>query len=220
MSPFTRERDMTSTKPPAVVLIAASAGGVQALSTILHGLPKEFPAPIVVVQHRPARHRSLLVKILEKRTVLPVINAVDGETLEAGTVYVARADQHLTVTNNGRFAYSDGHRIRNVLSSANPLFASAANTFGAGAIGLVLTGMDSDGTDGLQAIKEHGGVVIVQDRATSAHFDMPRSAISTGAVDYILPLEEIAPALRRVTRARSSVTSAPGEPIVQTPPKL
>lgn len=90
-----------------------------------------------------------------------------------------------------------------MLSSANPLFASAANTFGDAAIGLVLTGTDSDATDGVQAIKERGGLVIAQDRRTSEYFDMPRSAIATGAVDLVLPLDEIAPALVRVATARS-----------------
>jgi two-component system chemotaxis response regulator CheB len=185
---------------PAVVLVAASAGGISALSTILGRLPDDFSAPIVVVQHRGHQGDSQLVPILARQTRLPVKQAAAGETLKPGTVYVARADKHLTVTRTGRFRYSDGHRIRHVLSSANPLFASAATKFGAGAIGLVLTGTDSDATDGVQAVRERGGVVIAQDRKTSEFFDMPRSAIATGAVDYVLPLEDIAPAVDRLVR--------------------
>jgi two-component system, chemotaxis family, protein-glutamate methylesterase/glutaminase len=200
---------MTSSKPPAVVLIAASAGGVQALSTILHGLPKSFSAPIVIALHRPPGYESLLPSILKRQTALPVVEANAGEALKPGTVYIAKADQHLTVDHAGRFAYMNGHRIRHVLSSANPLFISAADVFGGGAIGVVLTGTDSDGTDGVQAISGEGGVVIAQNRATSEFFDMPRSAIHTGVVDYVLPLDEIAPALVRVVDERSHLTADP-----------
>ena len=125
---------------------------------------------------------------------------------------IARADRHLTVTHNARFEYLDGHRIRHVLSSANPLFTSAADVFGTGAIGVVLTGTDHDGTDGVQAISGEGGLVIAQDKGTSEHFGMPRSAILTGAVHWVLPLEEIAPALVRVAKARSHGTQNLEEP--------
>lgn len=200
---------MTSTKPPAVVvLMATSAGGVRAVSTILHGLPKDFPAPIVIVLHRRPSHRSLLPTILGRQTTLPVVDAVAGETLEPGTVYIARADRHLTVDPTGRFEYSNGHRIRHVLSSANPLFASAADVFGNRAIGVVLTGTDSDATDGVQAINEEGGIVIAQNKATSEHFGMPHSAIGTGAVKYVLPLEEIAPTLVRMANERAGSTNS------------
>ncbi|HEY7288534.1 MAG TPA: chemotaxis protein CheB [Vicinamibacterales bacterium] len=190
-------------KPPAVVVIGASAGGIEALSTILGGLPKDFPAPIVVVQHRSPTTASLLVPILGRRSTMPVVDALEGESLKAGVVYVARPDQHLKLTDTGGFLYVDGHRIHHVLSSATSLFESAAQIYGIGAIGVVLTGYGRNGTDGVQAIKQGGGVVIAQDLETSRHFDMPRSAIATGAVDYILPVEEIAPALVRVATARA-----------------
>jgi two-component system chemotaxis response regulator CheB len=151
----------------------------------------------------------MLVPILERRTVLPVTEAFEGEMLEPGTVYVARPDQHLTLTDAGRLAYHDGRRIRHVLSSANPLFTTAADAFGTGAIGVVLTGFGRDGTDGVQAIKRRGGVVIAQNEPTSERFDMPRSAISTGAVDYILPLEEIAATLVRLATGQSGRPSTP-----------
>jgi len=202
--------EFTQPPPRVAVLVAASAGGVQALSTIVHGLPADFPAPIVIVQHRPAGYKSLLAEILRRRSALPVTEAIAGDTLKPGTVYLARADRHLTVTHAGRFEYLDGHPIRHVLSSANPLFTSAADVFGTGAIGIVLTGTGHDGTDGVQAISEGGGVVIAQDRATSEYFDMPRSAISTGAVNYVLPLEDIAPALVVVAKARSHGTNTFG----------
>ena len=190
-------------KPTSLVVIGASAGGIEALSKVLQGLPRSFPAAVVVVQHRLPNKESILATILGRQTILPVVEARDGEALEAGTVYIARPDQHLTVTSSGRFAYHDGQRIRHVLSSANPLFASAANTFGAQAIGVVLTGSGADGTDGVQAIKGRGGIVIAQDRATSERFEMPGSAIASGAVDQVLPLEDIAPALVRAATIHS-----------------
>jgi chemotaxis response regulator CheB len=107
----------STTKPPAVVLTAASAGGVQALSTTLHGVLADCPAPIVIVQHRPARYKSMLAEI--PRSALPVTEAIAGETLKPGTVYLARADRDLTVTHAGRFEYLAGHPIRHVLSSTN-----------------------------------------------------------------------------------------------------
>lgn len=161
---------MTTTSRP-IVLIASSAGGIEALTTVLGALPPAFPAPVVIVQHRSPTAHSILPAILARRTALRVREANTGDALEPGVVYIARADQHLTVTDLGVFAYEDGRRIRHVLSSANPLFISVAGTFGAGTIGVVLSGSGSDATDGVQSIKARGGIVIAQNeppRSTSA----------------------------------------------------
>lgn len=123
------------------------------------------------------------------------------EAMQPGTVYLAPPALHLIVGRDWRLALTDGYRIRHVLSSANPLFASAAEAFGARVIAVVLTGSDRDATDGVQAVKVQGGIVIAQDRATSEWFAMPRLAIETGCVDRILPLGEIAPALVRLVTA-------------------
>jgi two-component system chemotaxis response regulator CheB len=195
--------------PSPIVLIAASAGGIEALMVILHDLIRDFPAPIVIVQHRPASHESQLVSIFSRHTALQVKDAIAGEALKPGTVYLARADEHLTITEDFRFKYTDGHRIRYVFSSANPLFASAAKIYGKNAIAVVLSGMDGDGTDGVKAIKAHGGIAIAQDKTTSKHFDMPHSAIATGAVDHILPLQEIAPMLIRLVTGGPTETHEP-----------
>ena len=181
-----------------IVVIGASAGGISALTTVLAALPPEFPAPIVVVQHRAPTGHSRLVAVLARKTALSVVEVREGDPLRAGVVYVARADLHLTVTLDRHFAYRDGHRINYVLSSVNPLFASSAESYGVDAIAVVLSGSGRDGTEGVQAIKSHGGTVIVQDEATSAHFAMARSAIDSGAVDLVLPVEAIAPALLRL----------------------
>jgi two-component system chemotaxis response regulator CheB len=184
------------------VVIAASAGGVAALIDLFARLPVDFPASIVIIQHRAATKASLLDEILRRRTKLRVETATAGELLLPGVVYIARPDQHLIVNAESRFEYVDGTRVRGVLSSANPLLESAAPIFSDRLIAVVLTGSGLDATDGVQAVKACGGIVIAQDAATSLHFGMPGSAIRTGAVDRILPLSSIAPALVELVTAR------------------
>jgi two-component system chemotaxis response regulator CheB len=143
-----------------------------------------------VVLHRSRREVDLLPMVLGRSSALPVRRVEPGQPVKPGTVYVAPADAHLVVSPTRRFELIDGRRIGHVFSSANPLFTTAAHVLGP-VIGVVLTGMGQDGTDGVQAVKEAGGVVIAQDEATSEWFSMPRSAIATGVVDYVLPLDRI-----------------------------
>lgn len=186
--------------PPRMVVMVASAGGLQALKKILGALPADFPMPIAVVQHRTAKPPNLLDQVLARSTALRVRMATEGEKLCPGTVYLAPPDLHLLLGRDGMCHLFDGERISHVRSSANPLFASAADTFGGRVVAVVLTGGDRDGTAGVQSIKEQGGIVIAQDEATSQTFSMPRSAIETGCVDRVLPVEEIGPALLRLAR--------------------
>jgi len=179
----------------ALVVIAASAGGVEATRTVLQGLPANLPAAVVVVQHRAAARPWYLDRVLQRYTGLPVRWVEEDMPLASGIVYLAPPDRHLRVTRDRLISPSDGRRIRFLLSSANPLFESAAEAYGARAIGVVLTGGGTDATDGVQAIASRGGIVIAQDENTSAHFSMPRSAIGTGAVNRVLPLEQIAPTI-------------------------
>jgi two-component system chemotaxis response regulator CheB len=113
---------------------------------------------------------------------------------------VAPADKHLVIRADRTFGVTNGRKIHHVRSSADPLFQSAAQVSGGGVLAVVLTGGDSDASDGVLAVKAAGGTVIAQDRATSDHFGMPGSAIRTGAVDYILPLEEIGPTILELTQ--------------------
>jgi two-component system chemotaxis response regulator CheB len=184
-----------------VVVLAASAGGILALGEILAGLPADFPLPLVIVQHRTAKQPSLLRDILQRRTALAVKEITPGTTPAPGTVYVAPPDLHAVFHPDHTFGLVNGHRIRHVLSSANPLFAIAASAFDGRLLAVVPTGYDSDGTDGVQAVKALGGTVIAQDRATSESFAMPATAIRSGAVDLVLPLPDIAPALVRLAEA-------------------
>lgn len=181
---------------PWLVTIAASAGGIEALQVVLRDLPQDLPAAVVIVQHRPASDKkSYLRRILARAARLPVADAHDEQPIVPGTIYIARPDLHLTVSGDKRFSYVDGTRIRFLYSSANPLFETAAAAFGTKLVAIVLTGGGRDATDGVQTVRQHHGTVIVQDPQTARHGSMPRSALETGAVDYVLPLEAIAAAV-------------------------
>lgn len=184
--------------PYDLIAIVASAGGVKALEQILSSLPADLPVPIAVVQHRSAHDPNLLARVLSRHTTLRVKLAQDGELLEPGTVYLAVPQLHMVVNDNRTLGLRNGHKIRHTLSSGNPLFETAAAALGERLIAVVLTGYDSDGTDGVQAVKRAGGMVIAQDQASSVAFDMPRAAIATGCVDRVLALEDIGPALNQL----------------------
>jgi two-component system chemotaxis response regulator CheB len=173
-------------------------GGIHALRQILAGLPADLPFAIVVVQHLEPGRRSRLAEVLSPVTALPVCEARGGERLERGHVFVAPPDRHLVIGPDGRLALSDAPPVRFSRPSADPLFVSAAEHFGASVVAVVLTGCDSDGSAGVRAIKARGGTVLVQDPATATKESMPRNAIDTGTADEVVPLDLIA---ERIVRA-------------------
>lgn len=174
------------------VALAASMGGIPALFIILSALPADFPAAILVVQHLSPNFPSQLPEVLSKRTVLRVKPAVTGDILRPGTVYVAVPNHHLMVQSNGTLLLSDDPKMNFVRPAADKLFMSMATTYKSRAIAVVLTGNGSDGALGVLAVKKHGGIAIAQDEATSEFFKMPKAAIATGQVDWVLPVEAIA----------------------------
>ena len=182
-----------------LVAIAASAGGLSALTQLLGGLPATFPLPIAVVQHLDPKHTTLIADILARHTPLRVKQAVEEEDLRPGVVYVAPPGTHLEIV-SGQVRLTSTEPLHFVRPSADRLFASAAMSC-ARIIGIVLTGSGRDGATGVEAIKARGGFVIVQDPKTSAFSGMPQAAVATGAVDRVLPLAEIAPALIDLTRS-------------------
>lgn len=186
-----------------VVAIAASAGGLKALSVILGGLPADFPAAIVIVMHLSPDHKSILAEILDCRTPLKVRQARTGDILCESSVFVAPPNHHVFVVKGGRLELSSpsAEKVHHARPSAEPLFASVAALYQTKAIAAVLTGGDGDGSCGVQIIKEQGGKVIAQDRPTSQDFSMPETSIKTGDVDFILPLNEIAPKLMELVGA-------------------
>jgi two-component system chemotaxis response regulator CheB len=179
----------------AAVAIATSAGGLTALARVLGSIPGNFPVPIVVVQHLDPRHRSLLAQILSRRTELTVAEAIDGESLRPGRVYVAPPDRHLLINADGTTSLTATELVHFVRPSADLLFESVAASYRERAIAVVLTGSGSDGAMGVRAVKSMGGTVIAQDEASSEFFGMPGAAFKTGATDFILGLDEIPLAL-------------------------
>ena len=189
---------MTAQSPSAafdVVALAASAGGLTALSRVLTDLPADFPAALLVVQHLDPHHRSLMADILARRTALRVKQAAEGDRFLPGTVYVAPPDRHLLVNPDGTLSLSRTELVHFVRPSADLLFKSVAAAAKQRAIAVVLTGTGADGSMGVRAIKKMGGTVIVQNEQTSEFFGMPSAAIQTGCADFILPLDEIPKAL-------------------------
>jgi two-component system chemotaxis response regulator CheB len=180
-----------------VIAMAASVGGLKALSIILGALPADFPAAIAIVMHVAPDRKSLLTEILKCRTQLQVTEAHTGDVLIPSKVYVAPPNHHLFVVKGDCLKLSSSHaeKIHFARPSAEPLFASVAEIYKRRAIAVVLTGGDGDGSFGVQIIKDKGGTVIAQDRPTSENFSMPETSIKTGDVDYILPLDRIAPML-------------------------
>lgn len=179
----------------SVVALAASAGGLQALSAVLTALPADFPLPILIVQHLDPRHRSLVGEILARRTPLSVRLAADGDRLLPGEVLIAPPDRHLLVNPDGTVALSRAELVHFVRPSADLLFESAAGSYGPQVIAVVLSGTGSDGAAGVRAVKESGGTVIVQDERSAEFSGMPHAAMQTGPIDFVLPLEDIGPAL-------------------------
>ena len=175
-----------------VVAIASSAGGVTALSELLAELPSSFPSAILVVQHLSPNYVSHLAEILARKAQLPVKPAENGEKSRPGTIYVAPPDQHLLISADRTLSLTQTELVHFLRPSADVLFKSIAAAYGKRAIAVVLTGTGTDGAMGVKAIHQTGGKVIVQDPQTAEFNAMPKNAIATGSVDFILPLLEIA----------------------------
>ena len=197
----------TTVAPPKVIVIGASAGGIEALTAVISRLPAEMAAAVLVVQHlRPGRPTGL-AGYLDRLSALRVIMAADGMAVEAGRVAVAEPGRHLRIE-DGRMRFDDGERVNYVRPAADVLFASAAEACGDAVIGVVLSGTGRDGAAGCAAIKASGGMTMVQDPAAARAGAMPQAAIDRGAVDLVLPLEEIAAKLAALT-AQTQEASEP-----------
>jgi two-component system chemotaxis response regulator CheB len=197
-----RERPAPPPRPAGrvhLVVIGASLGGPRALATLLRGLAPGLRAPVAIVQHIADGFTEGLAAWLTSETRLDVREALDGEPLRAGRVVVAPTGRHLVVE-DGATRLSDAPPVDTFRPSVTPLFLSAAREYGPRTCGVILTGMGRDGAAGLRAIKAAGGPTLAQDEATSAVFGMPRAAIELGAVDRVLAIDDIAPALLELTR--------------------
>jgi two-component system, chemotaxis family, protein-glutamate methylesterase/glutaminase len=186
-----------------ILVIGASAGGVEALEQVVSGLRPDFPAALFVTLHLPARSVSRLPEILSRRGPLPASHPPNGSPIRHSHIYVAPPDQHLLV-HEGHIRLSQGPRENRQRPAVNVLFRSAALTYGPRVIGVVLTGALDDGASGLWEIKQRGGRAIVQDPTEARFPDMPRNAMDTVPVDYVVSLRELAPLL----------TELAGQPVV------
>lgn len=181
--------------PYRAVVIGVSAGGLEALRLILARLPADFPVPVVVVQHQGPEGEGFLARYLNQRCEVVVKEAEDKEAALPGTVYLAPANYHLLLEDDGSFALSLEGRHRFSRPSIDILFESAADVYGPRLIAVILTGANDDGSQGLAAVKRRGGLAVVQDPATAEVAAMPAAAIAAAAVDFVLPLRAIAPFL-------------------------
>ncbi len=182
-----------------IIVVGASAGGVEALAELVRGLPADLPAAVFVVLHIPAYGASVLPGILSRRGRLPAAHPADGDPIRHGRIYVAPPDHHLRGergrVRRGRGPHENGHR-----PAVDTLFRSAARAYGPRVVGVVLTGTLDDGTAGLQMIKRRGGLAVAQDPEDALFASMPRCAIENVSVDVVAPLAEIGPTLVRLAR--------------------
>jgi two-component system chemotaxis response regulator CheB len=183
-----------------VAVLAASTGGPATLMKLMPGFPAGFPAALIVVQHMPGSFTGQFAEQLAGVSQIPVKQAENGEVLRAGHAYVCPGDRHLRVVSPGRIVLDDGPRIGGYRPNIDVTLESVALLAGANAVAAILTGMGNDGARGAVAIQESGGFVLAQDEASSVIFGMPQEAIKTGAVQHVLPLEQIAEAVNRRLR--------------------
>jgi two-component system, chemotaxis family, protein-glutamate methylesterase/glutaminase len=193
------ERRSTRFGGPVVALVG-SAGGLRGFVRVLEELPADFPAAVVVVLHLQAEQPSMLAAILGRSSSMPVKQAEAGDRLAPGHVYVAPPGVHLLVLADGSLQLDRRPPIHFLRPSADVLLESLASTYAADCIAVVFSGTGSDGAAGAAALKASGGVVLAQDEESSDYFGMPSAAIASGAVDQVLALERIAPAVLEFVR--------------------
>ena len=186
------------------IAVGSSAGGLRALTRILRELPSSLSVPLLVVQHVGRAGTGRSAKLLDERSSLRVKLAEDKEPIAVGTVYVAPPDYHLLVEPDRTLALSVDEPVHHCRPSVDVLFESAADAYGSGLVGVVLTGANRDGAAGLRAIKQRGGYAIVEDPATAEARAMPAAAIDATDVDRVLPVDYIGELLCRIVGRRSS----------------
>ena len=180
-----------------LITVGASAGGVEALSTLVAGLPKDLAATLFVVLHTGAHGPSLMAEILNRAGPLPASYPQDGQAFERGQIYLAPPDRHLLLEAS-TMRVVRGPRENWPRPAIDPLFRSAALQHGTRVVGVVLSGYQSDGAVGLRTIKERGGITVVQDPGDASASEMPTNALRLVEPDHCLPLGEMAALLARL----------------------
>jgi two-component system chemotaxis response regulator CheB len=188
-------------RPARAVVIGASAGGVQALLAILPSLPADFSLPVMVVLHVPADRSNVLAPLFASKCALTVKEAEDKEPVERGVIYFAPSDYHLLVEADGALALSSDELVNYSRPSIDVLFESAADAYGAGLVGIVLTGANEDGASGLKAVAAAGGLTFVEDPATAHARPMPEAALGACPVAQVMSLTRILEVLKGLGQA-------------------
>jgi two-component system, chemotaxis family, protein-glutamate methylesterase/glutaminase len=205
---------------PRIVAIGVSTGGPDALEKLLPALPADFPLPVVIVQHMPALFTSMLAEHLNKRCRLAVREAAEGLAVVPGNIFIARGDAHLEVLKASSAGQSTTLHLTNAplenfcRPAVDVLFRSLAAAYGGSVLAVVLTGMGSDGLAGCRILREQGATVLAQDEASSTVWGMPGAVATAGLTYRILPLNEMAPEILRLSTARPSEASALREAVV------
>jgi two-component system chemotaxis response regulator CheB len=183
------------------VAIGVSTGGLRALEAVLRALPADFALPVLIVQHVDRDAGEGLARLLDARCAIKVKEADDQDEIVAGTAYLAPANYHLLVESRERLTLSVDPHVSFARPSIDVLFESAADVFGEHLIGVVLTGANFDGSQGLKRVKERGGAAIVQEPAQAEASQMPRAALAATDVDHVVPLERIGALLEALAAA-------------------
>ncbi|MEO7368737.1 MAG: chemotaxis-specific protein-glutamate methyltransferase CheB [Gemmatimonadaceae bacterium] len=206
--PTAARRPFTPTPAGSAVVVASSTGGPKALADFVSHLPDCLSAAVLIVQHMPSDFLATFARRLAQLGPFPVSVACDGQRVMARNIYLAPGNVHMSVVRHGASAIiktDAGPAICGVRPSADPLFSSAAAIFGANLVGVVLTGMGKDGTEGLRAVRAAGGGAIVQDRASSIIYGMPRSALTIAGADRVVAPRLIGSAIVDLFQSRQAV---------------
>ncbi len=180
------------------IVMGGSARGLNALTKITPALPKDFPLPVMIVQHRLHDADEFLAEYINKLCDIEVKEAISREIIKPECIYIAPPGYHLQVERDKTFSLTVDQPVNFAIPSVDVLFESAATAYKDKLAGVILTGANSDGSQGLKTIKEYGGLAIVQDPKTAESDSMPRAAIDTVDVDHIIPLDEIGDFLRKI----------------------
>ena len=191
-----------SGSPVQAIVIGTSAGAVQALSAILPPLPADYPLPVMVVVHVPPDRRNALTELFQSRCAMTVREADDKEPIAPGVIYFAPPDYHLLVETRDSLSLSTDEPVLHSRPSIDVLFESAADAFGPGLVGVILTGANQDGAQGLRAVAEAGGLAVVEDPASAAASAMPEAALAAWPAARKMSLEDIGVYLRSLGNKR------------------
>lgn len=196
-----------SSARPRILAIGSSTGGPQALQDVMKSVGTAMnDVPVVITQHMPPTFTAILAEHVGKAAMRPSKEGEDGEVIKPGNIYVAPGGKHMVLEKNGgavKIRLTDGPPVNFCKPAVDPLFDSVSSVYGSAALGVILTGMGSDGADGVRAIASGGGSIITQDEASSVVWGMPGAAAHTGLCSDVLPLKEIGPKIARVLKGNT-----------------